>query len=71
MVMYSRSGLAVSRLSKFECDCCEFMVFQVCGTRLKFYLFFVYRSRSTDDSVYECLLKSMGKSLYNINGVVY
>ena len=26
MVMYSRSGLADSRLSMFECDCCEFMV---------------------------------------------
>ena len=28
--------------------------------RLNFYLLFVYRSPSTDDSVYDCILESMG-----------
>ena len=36
MVMNSRSGLAVSRLSMHECDCCEFMVVRACGARLNF-----------------------------------
>ena len=59
--MYSRSDLAVSRLPMFECDCCEFMVVRVCGARLNFYLFFVYKSPITDDGDYDCLLKSMGR----------
>ena len=37
------------------------MVVRVCDARLNFYLFFVYRSPSTDDGVYDCLLESMGR----------
>ena len=39
--MYSHSGLAVSRLSLFESDCCEFMIVRLCGARLNFYFFFL------------------------------
>ena len=59
-LIYSLSGLSVSRLSISECDCYEFMAVRVCGARLNFNLFFVYRSSSTDDSIYDCLLESMG-----------
>ena len=51
----------VSQLSVFECDCCGFMVVRECGAILNFYLFFVYRSLSTDYGVYDCLLESMGR----------
>ena len=55
--MYSRSGLAVSGLSMLECDCSEFMV----AVRLNFNSFFVYRNPFTDNGVYDCFLKSLGK----------
>ena len=58
--MYSRCSLAVSLLSIFECDCCAFMVVRVFGAELNFYMSFVYRSPSTDDGVYDCLLEYMG-----------
>ena len=61
LALYARSGLSVVRQSRFECACCEFMVVKVAGTRHNFYLFFVYRSPSTDDRVYDCLAEAMGE----------
>ena len=37
------------------------MIVRVCVARLKFNLFFIYRNPSTDDSVNDCLLESMGR----------
>ena len=61
LAMYVRDGVAVTRMSSYECSCCEFMVARVCGQRLNFYIFCVYRSPSTDDRVYDCLLGAMGR----------
>ena len=59
--LFVRSGLSVCRMTKFECDCCEFLVSKLCGDRLNVYLIFVYRSPNTDDRVYDCLLSAMGR----------
>ena len=48
MALFVRSGLSVSRQERFECSCCEFMDSRY---RLNCYLFVVYQSPSTDDSV--------------------
>ena len=61
LAMYVRDGVAVTRMSSYECSCCEFMVARVCGQRLTFYIFCVYRIPSTDDRVYDCLLGAMGR----------
>ena len=45
----------------FEFDCYEFKVVPVCGARINFNLIFVYRSTSTADRVYNCVLEYMGK----------
>ena len=58
MVMYSRFCLAVSQLSMFECNRCEFMVVRVREVKLNFHLFFVCRSPIIDDNIYDCLLES-------------
>ena len=59
--LYVREGFPASRVPKAECSCCEFMVAKVVGSRQNFYLFGVYRSPSTDDRVYDCLMNSMAR----------
>ena len=61
LALYVRSGLSVSRQSRFECACCEFMILKVCGVRQNFYIFFVYRSPNADDRMFDCLLDAMGR----------
>ena len=60
MALYVREGFAVTRLTQYECKCCEMMVTKIYGSRINFYIFCVYRSPNTDDRVYDCLLASMG-----------
>ena len=61
MALYVKEGFQAARRPQYECTCCEFMVVRIAGKRLNMYMFFVYRSPSTDDRVYECLLEAMGK----------
>ena len=61
LAMYVRDGVAVTRMPAYECSCCEIMAVRVCGQRLNFYIFCVYRSPSTNDRVYDCLLEAMAK----------
>ena len=44
---------------KFKCNCCEMLVFRVCGARQNFYVFSLYRNPDLDDRTYDCLLTAM------------
>ena len=61
LAVYARDGWCVSRQKEYECKCCQYMVLRVCGSVRNFYLFSVYRSPSTDDKVFDCLLEAMAK----------
>ena len=47
------------RQPKFECGCCEMLVFRVCGVRQNFYVFSRYRNPDLDDRIFYCLLAQM------------
>ena len=53
---YVRDGYEAFRQPKFECGCCELLVFRVCGARQNFYVFSLYRNPDLDDRIYDCLL---------------
>ena len=45
MAAYVQDGCGAFHKPKFECDCCEMLVvFRVCGARLNFYVFSLYRN---------------------------
>ena len=51
MAAHVRDGYGAFRLPKFECDCCEMLVFRVCGARQNFYVFSLYRNPDLDDRI--------------------
>ena len=59
MAVYVRDGYGVFRQHKFECGCCEMVVFWVCGARQNFYVFCLYRNPDLNHRIYECLLTAM------------
>ena len=46
-------------LPKFECGCCEMLVFRVCGVRQNLHMYSLYRNPDLDDRIFYCLLASM------------
>ena len=44
MAAYVRDDYGAFRQSKFECGCCEMLVFTVCGVRQNFYVYTVFIS---------------------------
>ena len=54
-----RDGYGAFRQGKFECGCCEMMLFRVCGARQYFCVFCLYRNPDLDDRIYDCLLTAM------------
>ena len=54
--IYMRDGYGEFRQPKFECSCCEMLVFRVRGARQNFYVFSLYRNPYLDDRIYDCLL---------------
>ena len=44
MAAYVRDGYGAFRQPKFECGCCEMLIFRVCGARQNFYGFSLYRN---------------------------
>ena len=44
---------------KFECGCCEMLVFRVCGVRQYLYVFSLYCNPDLDDWIFDCLLASI------------
>ena len=47
------------RQPKFECGCCETMVFRVCGVRQKLHVFSLYCNPDIDDRIFDRLLSIM------------
>ena len=59
MAAYVRDGYGAFRQPKFECGCCEMLVFLVCGVRQNLYVYSLYRNPDVDDRIFHCLLASM------------
>ena len=59
MALYIRSGYCAFRMSQYECPCHEIICVRVSSQYNNFYIFGVYRSPSTNDSIYDCLLEKM------------
>ena len=59
MAAYVRDGYGAFRQPKFECGCCEMLVFRVCCVRQNLYVFSLYRNPDLDDRIFDCLLTSM------------
>ena len=56
---YVRDGNGAFRQSKFECGCCEMLVFRVCGVRQNLYVYSLYRNPDLDDRIFNCLPASI------------
>ena len=59
MAAYVRDGYRAFRQPKFECGCCEMLVFRVCGVRQNLYVYSLYHNPDLDDRIFDCLLASM------------
>ena len=59
MASYIRDGYGTFLQPKFECGCCEFLVFRVWVVRRNFYVLSFYRNPGLDDLIFDCLLISM------------
>ena len=59
MAAYVRDGYGAFRQPKFECGCCEMLVFRICGARQNLYLYSLYRNPDIDDRIFDCLLALM------------
>ena len=59
MATYVRDGYGAFRHLKFECGCCEMLVFRVCGVRQNLYVYSLYRNLDLDDRIFDCLHASM------------
>ena len=59
MAAFVLDGYGAFRQPKFECGCCEMLVFGVCGARQNFYVFSLYRNPDLDDRINDCLLTAM------------
>ena len=56
---YVRDGYGAFRQPKFECGCCEMLVFRVCGAGQNFYIFSLYRNPDLDVQIYDYLMTAM------------
>ena len=59
MAAYVRDGYGAFCQPKFECGCCEMLVFRVCRVRQNIYVFSLYRNPDLDDWIFDFLLASM------------
>ena len=55
MAAYIRDGYGAFRQPKFECGCCEILIFRVRGARQNFYVFSLSRNPDLDDRIFDCL----------------
>ena len=56
---YVRDEYGAFRQPKFECGCCEMLVFRVCGVRQNLYVYSLYYNPALDDRIFDFLLASM------------
>ena len=54
MAAYVRDGYGAFRQPKFECGCCEMLVFMVCNMRQNLYVFSLYNNPDLDDRIFDC-----------------
>ena len=59
MAAYVRDGYGAFRHPKFECGCCEMLVFRACSARQNLHVFSLYRNPDLDDRIFDCILTSM------------
>ena len=59
MAAYVRDGYGTFPQPKFECGCCEMLVFRVCGMIQNLYVYRLYRNPDLDDLIFDCLLASI------------
>ena len=59
MAAYVRDSYGAFCQPKFECCCCEMLVFRVCGMRQNLYVYSLYRNPDLDYRIFDCLLASM------------
>ena len=59
MAAYVRDGYGAFNQHKFECGCCEMLVFRVCGARQNLYFLSLYLNPDVDDQIFDCLITSM------------
>lgn len=59
MAVYVRDGFSASLASSYSCNCCEMQIVRVCGGRMNFYVFSLYRNPDIDDHIFDCLVSSM------------
>ena len=52
MAAYVRDGYGAFRQPRYECGCCEMLVFRVCGVRQNLYVFSLYRNPDIDDRIF-------------------
>ena len=55
MAAYVRDGYGAFRQPKFECGCCEVLVFRVCGVRQNLSVISNYRNIDLDERILDCL----------------
>ena len=58
MAAYVPSFYGAFRQPKFQCGCCEMLIFRVCGCETG-PLCVLYRNPDLDDRIFDCLLASM------------
>ena len=56
---YVRDGYGAFRQPKYDCGCCEMLVFMDFGVRQNLYVYSLYRNPDLDDPIFDCLLASM------------
>ena len=54
MAAYARDGYGAFRQPKFECACCDMLVFRVCGVRQNLSVYSLYRNPDLDDRIFDC-----------------
>ena len=60
LAAYIRSGFSASICKDHICTCHEIQLIKVSSRVNNFYIFSIYRNPDLDDSIYDCLLGSMG-----------
>ena len=59
MAAYVRDGYGAFPQPKFECGCCEMLVFMDFVVRQNLYAYNLYRNPDRDYRIFDCLLASM------------
>ena len=59
MAAYVLDGYGAFHQPKFECSCCEMLVFRVCDVRQNIHVYSLYRNPDLDHPIFDCLLASM------------